>query len=265
MTGEPLGIVVICQEDTFVIPRNIEKVAQMPGVRLLGVVVLDVKGSVVNRKVQFAKGFGVLQTLCMGTALMWAAVLNLLDRCIGWRLLKRKRSIRAVAGKHRIPFQVQQDVHDSGFLGRLRELSPDLILSFSAPCVFKPEVLAIPRLGCINLHCSPLPRYAGLMPSFWAMYHGERDTGVTVHYMDDQIDNGAILAQAPVPISAGMSLLELIQRTKEAGGELVCEVLRRLQSGTLKPQANNRTEGTYFTWPTVREMRDFRAKGGRLI
>ena len=61
--------------------------------------------------------------------------------------------------------------------------------------IFKKELLKIPRYGCINLHCSILPKYAGLLPSFWTIYNKEEKIGSTVHYMDDKIDNGAILGQ----------------------------------------------------------------------
>ena len=92
---------------------------------------------------------------------------------------------------------------------------------------------------------------------------GETETGATVHYMDDQIDNGAILGQVRVPLDSGMSVFELIRRTKAAGGELLVEVIRKLNQGSVETSPNRPEEGSYFSWPSVEQMREFRRRGGR--
>jgi folate-dependent phosphoribosylglycinamide formyltransferase PurN len=264
--GRPLRVVILSQEDALSIPRNVTRVAALPGIALLAVFTVDAKGSLVNRKRSFVRGFGWRQCARMAAVLVWAGLLDLMDRCLNYRLLCRKRSVRAAARRARVPYEVVRDVNSGGFLDHLTTLAPDIVLSFSAPCVFRPALLALPPLGCINLHCSVLPKYAGLLPSFWVLFYGEKRTGATVHFMDDKIDNGDILAQTTLSIPAGTTMVRLIEATKAAGGELVCDVLGRFRDGEEVPRLANRAEdGSYFGWPTVEQMREFRRRGGRFI
>lgn len=260
-----MRIVILAQEDGWVIPANILRLAAVPGVRLVQVVSLHVKGALVNKKSMFIDGFGYLQAGRMAAAMAWAKALDLLDRFTAGRLLSNPRSLRGAAKRCGAQWQQAGDPNTDEFLEELRRLEPDLVVSFSAPCVFKPALLGLPRLGCINLHCSLLPRFAGLLPSFWVLYHRESEAGATVHYMDDKIDNGAILGQVRVPLRPGMTMFEVIRLTKQSGGELMAEVVAQLASNTARPRPNQAVEGSYFSWPTVDQMREFRARGGRLI
>jgi folate-dependent phosphoribosylglycinamide formyltransferase PurN len=258
-----MKIAILTQEDSFAIPRNIEKIATLPGVQTALICALNVSGALENKKSHFRRGFGIWQTAVMGGYWLAAKSLNILDACCGYRLLGEKKSIRGVARRRKIDFMTIENPNDAAFLERLAAMQLDLIVSLSAPCVFKEPLLRLPRLGCINLHCSLLPHYAGLMPSFWVLYQSEKETGATVHYMDDKIDNGSILGQVRVPIDEGMSVFDLVRRTKAAGGELLVEVIGQLERGTSQTIPNRVEEGSYFTWPSVPQMREFRLRGGR--
>jgi len=260
-----MKMIVATQEDSAVIPRNIERLLAVEDVSIELIVTLDSKGALENRKWYFLKGFGPRQGIKMASILLTAKLADALDALCGYRLLKAKRSVKALARRNRIPFLRTTSPNGQAFLDRIRKIAPDLIVSFSAPCVFGADLLAIPKLGCINLHCSRLPDYAGLLPSFWTLYNGEQRTGATVHYMDTEIDNGAILDQEDVFIESGMTMYELIRRTKRKGGELVERTIRALQAGTAQTRKNNRQEGRYFSWPTVEQMIEFRRRGGRLV
>jgi methionyl-tRNA formyltransferase len=83
--------------------------------------------------------------------------------------------------------------------------------------------------------------------------------------MDSKIDNGSILGQVRVAIEPGTTLFDLIQKTKAAGGDLMVEVIRRIQSGDVEPTPNRAEEGSYFSWPTIDQMRQFRRRGGRFV
>lgn len=260
-----MKIVILAQEDGFAIPTNILRLTQVPGVEILCVVSLDVKGALVNRKAMFVRGFGVFQAAKMAATLVWIRLLDRWDRLTAGRSLATPRSLRGAAMRCGADWWIAQDPNAEPFLDDLRALKPDVLVSFSAPCVFKPSLLAVPRLGCINLHCSLLPQFAGLLPSFWVLYHGAKETGATVHYMDDKIDNGAILGQTRISLSPGASMFEVIHQTKWAGGKLMAEVVRQLGEGAASPRPNPVGEGSYFSWPSVEHMREFRQRGGRLI
>ncbi len=258
-----MRIAIITQEDRFVIPGNIEKILSLPGIETCLICRVDSPGSLEQKKKLFRRGFGWGQALRMGWRWFKAKIADLVDGLCAYRLLRHKYSIGAVARKHGILFTAIGNPNDEAFLERIRSLQADLVVSLSAPCVFKPPLLELPRFGCINLHCSLLPRYAGLLPSFWVLYHGETYTGATVHYMDSKIDNGAILGQVKVPIQPGTSVFELIRHTKAAGAKLMVDMIQKIQRGEIQSQPNRSEEGAYFSWPTVEQMREFRRRGGR--
>jgi methionyl-tRNA formyltransferase len=260
-----IKLAFITQEDSVAIPENVEKVLQLSGVNAQLIAIVDSSGSVANRKWTFARGFGVRQTFRMGLALLRARVADAVDSVCGYRLAIRKRSVKAVARKNGVPFTVVKNANDDAFVEYVESLDLDLIVSFSCPSVFKTRLLRAARVGCINMHCSYLPRYAGLLPSFWVLHHGENETGATVHYMDDKIDNGAILNQCRVPIEPGMTMFQLIRKTKAAGGELMVRTIEQLMNGGVQTMPNPSGDGSYFSWPTVEQMREFRRRGGRLI
>ena len=260
-----LRISIITQEDSFVIPKNVELLLRETNIDVVSIYTIEGKGSFTNKLGYFVRGFGFLQSAKMGVHLVFAKLIDKTDLLLGGRLPGIKRSIRAVAKKHRIPYKVLQTLNSQEILNELRAQHLDLIVSFSAPCVFPPALLELPKHGCLNLHCSLLPRYAGLLPSFWTIYHGEQEGGATVHYMDDKIDNGGILGQVRVDISNCRSMYQAIRKTKQAGGKLMIDVIRQISNGNIQVMPNDSSQGSYFTWPTTEQMRDFRKKGGRLI
>ena len=260
-----MRVTVITQDDPFVIPANVEKIVHLPGVQVCLLAVVDAPGSLKNRKSTFLRGFGVRQAVRMGWLMLRAKCLDLLDALFCYRLLRQKWSVRAAAKSHGVAFVRVRNPNEKAFLKRLEELKLDLIVSLSAPCKFSSDLLALPRHGCINLHCSLLPRYAGLMPSFWVLFHGESATGATVHYMRHKIDNGEILAQATVPIEPSVTICELIRQTKARGGDLITETIRKIQQGQIETRPNDESARSYFSWPTIAEMKEFRRRGGRSV
>lgn len=256
---------IITQEDGFVIPQNIESILRLSVGEVRLIAIIDSAGAVVNRKWSFANGFGIRQACRMGIALVWAKVMDTVDGVLGCRLPMRKRSVRAVARRNGIPFRTVGNANSEDFVKYVESLALDLIISFSCPSVFKSRLMQAAKLGCINLHCSYLPHYAGMLPSFWVLYHEENETGATVHYMDDKIDTGAILNQCRIPIEPGTTMFQLIRKTKAAGGQLMVRTIEQIMNGDIKPMPNPTKEGSYFSWPTVEQMREFRRRGGRLI
>ncbi len=260
-----MKIIIITQEDSFSVPKNIEKLVKLDFAEVVSVVNIDTKSSLVNKKNLFIKGFGLMQTFKMGSVVIGHKFSNFINKLFRYKLNIQPRSLSAVAGKYKIPYLKISNPNDKSFLEKVTTLAPDIIISYSAPVVFKEELLNLPKNGCINLHCSYLPHYAGVMPSFWTLYHKEKTTGCSVHYMDSKIDNGKLLGQKIVEIKNNDSISDIIERTKETGGNLMCEVLETINNNTLIPKENDVSKGSYFTWPTIENFKDFRKNGGRLI
>jgi methionyl-tRNA formyltransferase len=126
-------------------------------------------------------------------------------------------------------------VRDAIFLDRLRELAPDLAVVVAFGQIFRSELLRLPRLGCVNLHASLLPRHRGAAPVQAALLAGDDTTGVTTMAMDEGLDTGPILLQREVPIEPGENALELQGRLARIGAELMVETVERLAAGTLRP------------------------------
>jgi methionyl-tRNA formyltransferase len=106
-------------------------------------------------------------------------------------------------------------------------------------------LLAIPKLGCINVHASLLPRYRGAAPINWAIANGERETGVTIMQMDAGMDTGAMLAKRAVAIGEEETAPELAVRLSRLGAELLSETLPRIERGEIRPEAQDDSQVSY--------------------
>ncbi|MEP7343248.1 MAG: methionyl-tRNA formyltransferase [Acidobacteriota bacterium] len=106
-------------------------------------------------------------------------------------------------------------------------------------------MLAAPRLGCINVHSSLLPKYRGAAPINWAIASGERETGVTIMQMDAGMDTGAMLLQGSLAIGERETTAELTPRLAELGASLLVEMLTRLELGEITPIQQNDAEATH--------------------
>jgi methionyl-tRNA formyltransferase len=105
-------------------------------------------------------------------------------------------------------------------------------------------ILAAPRLGCINVHSSLLPKYRGAAPINWAIAGGERETGVTIMQMDAGLDTGAMLMQGSLTIGERETAAELTPRLAVLGASLLVETLARLERGEITPISQNDAEAT---------------------
>ncbi|MDA9983863.1 formyltransferase family protein [Porticoccaceae bacterium] len=259
-----IRVAVLTQEDSFVIPENIKLLDNQESIELVAVVKIDGAGTLENKKTLFIKGFGLIQVGRMGLVLIFNQILNITDALFLFKLGFLK-SLKSVAVACDSKYKVVIDPNDKTNIDWLAELNIDLVVSFSAPCVFKNELLKLPKLGCINLHCSLLPKYAGLLPSFWALYEKADMFGATVHQMDDKIDNGAILGQVEISRPSELSMFNVIKATKRAGGHLMVSVISEILSENSKVQSNRVESKDYYSWPTIEHIKEFRRNGGRLI
>ncbi len=157
------------------------------------------------------------------------------------------------------------DANGEAFRTFLRDQKVDLVVSVSASQIFKAEVLSTPPLGCINLHNAPLPHYRGMLPNFWQLYHGETRSVLTIHRMVEDLDHGDILVREVTPITPEMSLEELMRTTKIRSAAALWALLTRIVDAGVETSPLPDEEGSYFTWPTREEAREFRRRGRRLL
>ena len=254
---------VLTQQDRFFIPKNIEKLLSVAEV--IEVVNIECKSSLNNKFSDFLNWFGWRQTAKIGFLYLWRSCQGVFDEIAKYKLCGGHCSIRAIAKKHDIPYRIIHETNGEEFLANVRVLKPDLIVSYSAPQIIKEPLLSYPKYGIINVHGSLLPDYRGCLPSFWYLYNGEKYAGATVHYMSEKIDDGGILKQEKIDISACKSMFQLMRLTKELGGELMVSTVRMIASGEVTSTLNETDKGRYFTWPTREQGREFIRSGKRLI
>ena len=133
-------------------------------------------------------------------------------------------SIKDIAFRYYLPlYQPQENVNDSRFIEVLRKLKPDLFISMYFGRLFSPELLDVPGLGCINMHPSLLPKGRGQGPSTWPIVYGDKETGQTIHYLDEGIDSGDIIAQRVMPIEPDDTSATLGAKLEDLGFKLFTE------------------------------------------
>ncbi len=141
------------------------------------------------------------------------------------------------------------DIHATDVLERVRAWRPDVGLSVGAP-ILRPSLFRIPTLGTVNLHLGKVPDFRGAPPGFWELYTGANEIGATVHWMDEHVDTGAVIAHAEAPIYETDTLERVEARAAELGRWVLAAALSRVVKGTAAgtPQAPG---GRTFRFPTL--------------
>ncbi|TNE71367.1 methionyl-tRNA formyltransferase [bacterium] len=125
----------------------------------------------------------------------------------------------------------------------LSSLQPDLIVIVAFKILPK-SILAIPKVGSINVHASLLPKYRGAAPIHWSVVHGDEETGVSLFFLNEQVDAGSIILQKKTPISLDDTTGEVYARLMQLGAEAVQEVLPLIESGNYQTIQQNEALAT---------------------
>jgi len=135
--------------------------------------------------------------------------------------------------------------NNAEFRAQLEAIAPDAIIVVAYGRIIPPWMLALPRLGCINLHASLLPKYRGAAPIQWAIAMGDAFTGNTTMLLEEGLDTGPILLQRTIEIGPDQTAADLFPVLANAGAPLVVDTLAGLADGTLQPQPQNHEGATY--------------------
>jgi methionyl-tRNA formyltransferase len=156
-------------------------------------------------------------------------------------------SVERLAGLHDLPVAKPADPNAEPFVARVRAVAPDFLFSFYYRQMLSPALLAIPTRGALNMHGSLLPKYRGRVPVNWAVLHGERETGATLHYMVDKPDAGDIVAQQAVPILPEDMAFEVFGKVTVAAEMALDRTLPALLAGTAPRTPQDLSRGSYFS------------------
>lgn len=127
------------------------------------------------------------------------------------------------------PEKVRKNIE---FIEEIKKLQPDVICVVAYGKILPKEILDIPKLGCINVHGSLLPKYRGAAPIQWAVINGEKVTGVTTMYMDIGMDTGDMILKEEVSIGEDETTGELWDKLSEVGAKLLVKTLKQIEDGT---------------------------------
>ena len=133
--------------------------------------------------------------------------------------------------------------NNDSFIDEMKNLNPDVICVVAYGKILPKEILEIPKLGCINVHGSLLPKYRGAAPIQWAVINGEKQTGITTMYMDIGMDTGDMILKEVVDIGEDETTGELWERLSKIGGKLLVNTLKLIESGN----APREKQGDDFT------------------
>lgn len=214
-----------------------------------------------------SRGGGVLRVLFWGTPLFALPSLRALseeghdivgvvtqpDRPSGRGRKIRPSPVREVADEEGFLTLVPEKPRGEDFLGRIRELEPDISVVVAYGHILDPEILSVPPGGSINLHASLLPELRGAAPVNWAILRGHKTTGVSIMRMVAAMDAGPVIYQIPEAIGPTESATELSTRLSEVGAEALVEALALLAEGAAEEVEQDHSRAT-FAPKVSREM-----------
>lgn len=156
-------------------------------------------------------------------------------------------SVKALAAREHLRCATPNDVNTPEWLAQLRMLKPDFIFSFYYRNMLKAELLDCATRGAYNMHGSLLPKYRGRVPVNWAVLHGERETGATLHQMVTKPDAGDIVGQTAIPILPNDTAFDVFQKVTVAAELTLDKALPSLLDGSAKLRAQDLSQGAYFS------------------
>ncbi len=152
---------------------------------------------------------------------------------------------KALALERGIPVYEPTTLRDEAFAELLAYIDPELIAVVAYGKILPPSVLEYPKYGCINLHVSLLPKYRGAAPMQRAIMNGDRETGVTVMYMNEGLDTGDVISQEIFPIGPFDDFEAIHDRSAEVGGALLSRAVSDIEGGIAKRVPQDHDGATY--------------------
>ncbi len=258
-----MNILIITEEDEFYLPLAVERLLKSYGDDIAEVVCARnplLPGSLKAAK-KFKEAFGLGPILSHALRLIKAKIV---DKC-SWLGISGRHyySIKSLCKAYNVAYSHCDNVNSSEFIQRCKDLNIELIASVSPTQIFKKKLIDLPAHGCINIHTAKLPKYRGLYPVYWAMAHGEKFVGISIHYIEEGIDTGRVLLQDEVEIPEGATLDHMLTITKIKGGDLLVRAIHAIEAGKVNPVYVD-GEGSYFSFPTAESYEQFKSHGDKI-
>jgi len=193
-----------------------------------------------------------LEALLNAPDIQVLAVVTQPDRPKGRALHLTPSPVKELASRKGLPVLQPEKAREQDFIESVRQMNPDLILVAAYGQILTAALLEVPRLGCLNVHTSLLPKLRGAAPIQWSILNDEPVTGITIMKMDLGLDTGDILTQESTAILPADDARSLHDRLAQLGGRLLVETIGPYTSGTLQPRPQP-TQGATYARRIVKE------------
>ncbi|MEL0657054.1 methionyl-tRNA formyltransferase [Pseudoalteromonas issachenkonii] len=161
------------------------------------------------------------------------------DRPAGRGKKLKASEVKALALEHNLPVFQPQSLKNDEALAELTSLNADIMIVVAYGLILPKAILEAPRLGCLNVHGSILPRWRGAAPIQRAIWAGDEQTGVTIMQMDEGLDTGDMLHISRCPISTTETSASLYTKLAELGPDALIETINKLANGEITPEPQN--------------------------
>lgn len=253
-----MKIILITQDEPFYLNKSLKYLIEnLPNyVEIVGCIVSDV--SPFGKKESFiTKALNTLNIFGLSFFLRYAVkfLKSKLSRSSVKDLMKEKK-INII--------ELKKSINSKDSLDILKQLKPDLLISIAGNEIFKEGLINLAPKGCLNLHTALLPKYRGLMPTFWALKNKEKHIGVSVFFVDEGIDSGPIIFQEKVEV-LNKTQEQLIIETKKLGMIGIIKSIELIASGSYELLKNDEKNMTYFSFPTRNDVKEFYNIGNKFF
>lgn len=250
-----MRIIIITQDDPFYLRDNLKYLLEIlpKHSKIVGCIVNDV--SPFGKKETFyGKAKKTFDVFGFGFFMHYGL------KFIKYKLLNRK-NVKNLLSKNSISeISLDKNINHEESVEKIKHFKPDLLISILGNQIFEEQIFNLAPKGCLNLHTALLPKYRGLMPTFWVLKNNEKYTGVSVFYVDKGIDSGPIVVQEKIEIG-NRSQQDLIKYTKKIGMEAIAKAVDLIYKDEVVLITNNASQKTYYSFPTKSDVKEFLNNG----
>ncbi|MBI3671231.1 methionyl-tRNA formyltransferase [Candidatus Azambacteria bacterium] len=167
------------------------------------------------------------------------------DKPVGRKQIITPSPVKLIALKNNIEVWQPNTLKDKEAYEKIRSASPDIMIVVAYGKIIPKNIIDIPKFGILNIHASLLPKFRGASPAQYAILVGEKETGVSIMQIDEQLDHGPVVAQRSVKIAEDDTTESLLKKLSLAGASLLVETLPLYFKNSIKPQEQDHTQATF--------------------
>ena len=248
-----MRLVILTQDERSVLPEAIDYL-----LRRLDQDV-EVVGAVIFSASPFGKSESVLTKVKKVVSIFGLRFAIQYSLASAAQIFFGRGSVKHVLSEHGVEIiKAGENINSSQELEVLASYDADIFVSITGNQIFKRPLIDLPKLGILNLHTALLPKYRGLMPTFWVLKNCEKETGVSVFWVDEGIDSGPIVAQKRILLCPTISQRALVKATKILGMEAIIEAINKSKTGDESVISNDDQQSSYYKFPSTEDVREFR-------